>query len=206
LQIKITPALLSAINNNRELQMRIISGKYKGRKLLSPKGDDVRPTLDRVKESLFDILQTNVFACNFLDLFCGSGQIGLEALSRGCGRVFFCDNSPSSIKLLKENLKILDEDDTAKAECFFCYAKKCLKELKEQQVKLDIIYIDPPFALSAYEEALDLIYEFQLLRPGGIIVIEQLFEKDLKIPPDKYIIKDKRKYGTVSLCFLIAAN
>ena len=120
--------------------MRVIAGKLKGKKLLTPANDNVRPTLDRIKETLFNIIQFDVADCVFLDLFAGTGGIGIEAYSRGAKEVVFCDASRESLKLVKTNLKNLNID------AFVCEGdfKRFLKSQPPE--KYGIIFIDPPYA------------------------------------------------------------
>lgn len=173
--------------------MRIISGKHKGRNLLAPKTDDVRPTLDIVKQAFFTKMQFELDGARFLDLFGGSGAIGIEALSRGAD-VTICDNNPTSINLIRSNLKLIGETCDVELVDY----KKFLKTNKTQ---FDIIFIDPPYEhTKAYESALRLIKENTQLSSTGTVVCEHHFES--RIDFSGYDIICQKKYGTVVLTYL----
>lgn len=172
--------------------MRIVGGKHRGRTLAGFKGKDVRPTSDRAKEALFNILSPEINGANMLDLFCGSGSVGLEAISRGADLVVFNDISKDSLAILKKNLAILKES----AKVYNLDYKVLLAQL---DITFDVIFLDPPYRSDAGTEALKIISERKLLNTGGIVVLEsdKPFEGDI---PDlvKY---DERKYGIAYLTF-----
>lgn len=173
--------------------MRIISGKYKGRNLLAPKTEEVRPTLDIVKQAFFTKMQFEIEGARFLDLFGGSGAIGIEALSRGAA-VIICDNNPTSINLIRSNLKLIGESCDVELVDY----KKFLKTNKKQ---FDIIYVDPPYEhTKAYASALKLIKENAQLSTNGTVVCESYFEN--RIDFSGYNIVCQKKYGTVVLTYL----
>ncbi len=172
--------------------MRIISGKHKGRVLNSPKTEEIRPTLDIVKQAFFTKLQFEIQDSKFLDLFGGSGAIGIEALSRGAD-VTICDNNSQSIKLINSNLQLIGEQADVKLVDY----KKFLKNNKQQ---FDIIYIDPPYEhTKAYESALKNIKENTQLSPNGIVVCEHL--STVKFHYEGFEMFDQKKYGTVMLSY-----
>ena len=145
--------------------MRIISGKYKGKKLVGFNTVGTRPTMDRVKESLFGMIQAYISDSAVLDLFAGSGALGLEAISNGAKTCFLIDNNIEAIKTIKENslsftedLKIINTD-----------YKRFLKTTEE---KFDIIFLDPPYKENQMDKALRIIEERDLLNKGGIVVCE----------------------------------
>ena len=146
--------------------MRVIAGKHRSRPLISPKNSDVRPTTDMIKESIFNIIQNDVIDCDFLDLFAGSGAIGIEAISRGANKVVFCDNSKESIKLIKQNLAMLKEE----AEILFGDYEYALTRLKNRQ--FDIIFLDPPYASGLEQEILATLASSGLLKEDGRIIVE----------------------------------
>lgn len=172
--------------------MRIISGKYRGLKLAEFYGEDIRPTADRVKESLFNILYGNVAGARVLDLFCGSGNLGIECLSRGAEFVHFNDVSASSVKLLKQNLQKIKE--TAFSVTNLDYAA-CLARVSG----FDLIFIDPPYKLDIGLRALELIAERGVLNSGGIAV----YERDRAFCGEIAGLAafDERKYGNTYLTF-----
>ena len=147
--------------------MRIISGKYRGLKLAEFAGQDIRPTADRVKESLFNILAQNVSGASVLDLFCGSGNLGIECLSRGAERVVFNDISANSIAVLKTNLNKL------KGENNFAVLNLDYSACLARAGKFDLIFIDPPYRLEAGVDALNIIGERGLLNEDGVAVFER---------------------------------
>ena len=121
--------------------MRIISGKARGTKLYTLEGKNTRPTLDRVKESLFNIIQNEILDCTFLDLFSGSGAIGLEAVSRGAKESILCDNSKEAIEIIKKNIQKTHFEKNVKL--YYDKFDNLLKNKIEEQI--DIVYIDPPY-------------------------------------------------------------
>jgi len=177
-----------------EVEVRVISGKYKGRKLIAPKGESTRPTLDRTKETLFNMLAFDIPQSNCLDLFAGSGQIGIECLSRGASSCVFCDTSADAISVIKQNLSALGISGQQVLKLNY---KTALASFAPSQ--FDLIYLDPPYEANFYVEALDLIDKQQLLSQDGQVVCEcnQLFE----IPVQFQVVKE-RKIGTVQFVFL----
>ena len=145
--------------------MRIVGGKFRGRVLASFKGKDVRPTSDRAKEALFNILAPEISGANVLDLFCGTGGIGLEALSRGADLVVFNDVSADSLAILRKNLALLRTD--AKI-----YNLDYAALLDRIDVTFDVIYIDPPYKSGFGADALRRIAARRLLNTGGVAVVE----------------------------------
>ncbi len=156
--------------------MRIISGIAKGHKLNSFKGSDIRPTSDRARESLFNILGQKLNGSSFLDLFAGSGAVGIEALSRNAENVIFIENSAASIVLIKKNLE----------KCGFLkrqikiIKKDVLLYLKSCRRQFDIIFIDPPYQTDLAEKSLHCLSKKNLLKPDGIIVLEHYYKKEMK--------------------------
>ena len=178
--------------------MRVISGTARGTKVNSIQELSTRPTLDRVKESLFNILQPNIQEDSvILDLFSGSGALGLEALSRGAKSATLCDNSKKAIKVIENNLQktkleaeIINEDFT-----------KCIEKLQGKQ--FDIIFLDPPYETNYIEKAINKILECNLLKKDGLIIAETDNQKIVEnIEKLDITIRDKRKYGRVILIFL----
>ena len=177
--------------------MRIIGGKFRSRVLAEFDGEDVRPTSDRVKESLFNILSLKLYGARVLDLFSGSGALGLESLSRGAREVCFNDCAKASIAILKKNLtalKITPNGEEAKVTN--CDYLVCLQQV---QGKFDIIFIDPPYRFDFGEKALQKIAERGLLSDNGIAVYERdrPLEGEVK-GLEKYA---ERKYGKTYLTF-----
>ncbi len=179
--------------------MRVISGKWRGIPLAEFEGDDIRPTADRVKESLFNIISSRVAGASALDLFCGSGSLGIECLSRGAKSVAFNDNSLSSLAVLGKNL--------AKLRCTGGYTitqSDYLAFLKAAKVRYDIIFIDPPYRLEYGQPALEVIARRGLLKKDGIAI----YERDMKFygRVEGLEIFDERKYGKAHLTFFRASQ
>ncbi|MDD3392714.1 MAG: 16S rRNA (guanine(966)-N(2))-methyltransferase RsmD [Bacilli bacterium] len=153
--------------------MRVISGKYKGSNLLGHDINGTRPTMDRVKESMFAMIQSYIKEAIVLDLFAGSGALGIEALSNGANTCYFVDNNGKAIEIIKNNLnKIKVTEKTSIIKSSYIEA---LKKFNKQQIKFDIIILDPPYAYDM-ADILKQIYEFDLLKDEGIVICE--FERD----------------------------
>ncbi len=180
--------------------MRIISGTARGTKLYTLEGKTTRPTLDRVKESLFNIIQNETIDSIFLDLFSGSGAIGLEAASRGARKVILCDKSKEAINIINKNIEKTHLKE--KVELYNLDYETLLKtKIKEN---LDVIYIDPPYESNFAIKALELIIEKGLTNEDSTIIIETDDEIKILKELEKLEIKitDKRKYGRAILIFL----
>lgn len=179
--------------------MRIITGFAKGRKLKCPPGKNIRPTSDRVKESLFNILGSKVTDSIFLDLFAGTGNIGIEALSRGARFCYFVDNSTISIKYIKENLSILGLIKNFKI--IQKDANEAVEIFKENIIRFDIIYIDPPYYKNLINEILKKISMYKLLNKNGLIVAEH-HKNDILFDSYETLKKIRtQKYGETILSF-----
>ena len=180
--------------------MRVISGLRKGHKLKSPKGSDVRPTEDRVKESLFNILNKIDESAIILDGFAGSGSVGIEFLSRGAKVCYFVDKSRESIKLVEENLihtKFTDQARVLRKDLLLLIA-----DFKVDNIKFDYIYLDPPFnQLNLIRDVLREISINDILDIDGKIIIEH--EKGLVLEDEIYNLEktDYRKYGSKAVTF-----
>ena len=171
--------------------MRVITGSARGKKLNTPKGMDIRPTADMVKESLFNILQFEIEGRRVLDLFAGTGQLGIECLSRGAKEAVFIDKNNEAVKMVKENL----------ANCGF--SAKVLRQdaLDYLQTcgKFDLVFVDPPYDAGLYDKVLDTINSVDILSDGGIIICESRRETQLPEMQSPYQKKKEYCYGTVKL-------
>ena len=181
--------------------MRIISGKHRGTKLYTLEGLDTRPTLDRVKEPLFSIINFDLAEANILDLFAGSGALGLEAISRGASKVVLCDKAPKAIEIINKNIQKMNVQE--KAQVINKDYLVALENLKGQ--KFDIVFLDPPYETDFTEKAIKKIAEYGLLNQDGKIIVEtdrkdEIIQNIEKL--DLFDIFDERKYGRVSLIFL----
>ena len=182
------------------INMRIISGKARGTKLYTLDGTATRPTLDRVKESLFNIIQNDIEDSTVLDLFSGSGAIGLEFLSRGAKRAVLCDSSKDAIKIIKQNVQKTHFEE--KVEVYNMEFTKLVERLQNQ--KFDIIYIDPPYATDFIKISLEKIIEYELVNENTKIIVETDDETRIlnQIENMDVEITDKRKYGRATIIFL----
>ena len=171
--------------------MRIIAGKYRGRVLAQFEKIGVRPTSDRVKESVFQILSARLYGARVLDLFCGTGALGLESLSRGAAEVVFNDSSAESIALLKKNLAALKET----AKVYKLDYKACLNSVSG---KFDLIFADPPYKEDIAAEILSLVKARGILAENGLVVFESEREEE---PAEGFTLKDKRSYGRTKVMF-----
>ena len=174
--------------------MRVISGKARGVVLKTPDGLATRPTSDRVKEALFNIIQFELPAARVLDLFGGTGQLGIEALSRDAKSAVFVDEREDACRLIKENLRRTKFETDAKVirSDYMSYLRGC----KE---KFDIILLDPPYAEVFLENSLKMITEIDILQSGGIIVAERPLGKDLPWDFPGYTRSRDYKYGKTLL-------
>ena len=170
--------------------MRVISGKARGVVLKTPDGMATRPTADRVKEALFNIIQFEIPAAKVLDLFGGTGQLGIEALSREAKSAVFVDAREDACRLIKENLRRTKFETMAKVirADYMAYLRACTE-------KFDIILLDPPYAEVFLENALKMITEIDILQSGGIIVAERPLGKDLPWDFPGYSRSRDYKYG-----------
>lgn len=177
--------------------MRVIGGKVRGTKLDSLEGIITRPTLDRIKESMFNIIQNKIENACVLDLFSGSGALAIECLSRGAKEAYLCDKSKDAIKIIKKNIEKTHFESKA-----VIINKDYLKCLDELNIKFDIIFLDPPYESNFAEEALKVIIKKELLNRDGIIIFETDKKDISNIEKLDINIYDLRKYGRVELIFL----
>ena len=159
--------------------MRVITGTARGKRLKPPEGEHTRPTSDRVKEALFSAIQFEILNARFLDLFAGSGQMGIEALSRGALRAVFVENDRKAYALVQDNLKSTGLDSKANVVLsdYMSYLNRCSE-------KFDIIFLDPPYAEDFLEKSLKRITEIDILTDCGIIICERPADKlqEFEIP------------------------
>jgi 16S rRNA (guanine966-N2)-methyltransferase len=177
--------------------MRIISGRQKGRRISAGKGSGIRPTSDRVRESIFNVLRGEVEGKRVLDLFAGAGGLGLEALSRGAEWVTFVDSSSRSTNLLKSNLERL-----SLRSCSTVIKLDGLKALKRLEESFDLIFADPPYGKGLIQRIVDSLAGSQTLREGGILVLEHDRREIFDCPEELSILK-QRKFGDTVVCFLM---
>ena len=170
--------------------MRVITGKARGVNLKTTEGLQTRPTTDRVKEALFSMIQFDIPTATVLDLFGGTGQLGIEALSRGARRAAFVDESDKACQLIRENLRRtrMEQDGSVVRSDYLAYLGRCRE-------KFNIIFLDPPYAEVFLENALKRITEIDILQSGGIIVTERPLGKELPYEFEGYTRSKDYKYG-----------
>ena len=173
--------------------MRVISGSARGRMLDAVPGKNTRPTTDKVKESVFNILQFRLYDAAMLDLFAGTGQMGIEALSRGAAECVFIDRRADAVKLIQENLALCRLADRARVR-----QGDALPYLRSGE-KFDIVFLDPPYASGLLQQALTDIAAFDICRPHGIIVAESAADTVLPDMPAPYSLYREYKYGKIKL-------
>ena len=192
--------------------MRVIAGQAKGTKLVSIKSSQVRPTLDQVRETLFNILGHDLSGEYFLDWFGGSGAVGIEALSRGAKKVVWVENNRQSQDLIYANLKKCRfENNKSELPCFAWEllkmgALQALPILEKKALKFDVIYIDPPFADNLYEKCLIGLSRSQLLKKESLIVVEHHNKNLLQNIYGRLFRSDERQSGDTSLSFYSLKN
>ena len=178
--------------------MRVITGTARGRRLKTPEGMDIRPTTDNVKESIFNIIQFDIEGRRVLDLFAGTGQLGIECLSRGASEVVFIDSSREAVKIVKENLKTCGFNAPVLQLDAVNYLKAC--------GKFDLIIVDPPYDSPVYDTVLETINSVDILSDGGIIICESRREKSLPEMTAPYKKAKEYNYGKVKLCLYRKEN
>ncbi|MDR1736377.1 MAG: 16S rRNA (guanine(966)-N(2))-methyltransferase RsmD [Oscillospiraceae bacterium] len=178
--------------------MRVISGMAKGRKLAAPAGGTTRPTADYVKENIFNIVQFDIEGASVLDLYCGSGQLGLEAISRGAAGAVFVDMSSSAIACVRQNIKTLDFGDKCRV-----IPGEVLQFLAGYKEGADLIFLDPPYETALTDKTLARVAEFDILRPGGIMICEcSRKEQPAPLPPPYKRVK-RYDYGAKSVIMYV---
>lgn len=174
--------------------MRVITGKARGVQLKTPEGMLTRPTADRVKEALFSIINFDLPGASVLDLFAGTGQLGIEALSRGANRAVFIDAREDACKIIRENIRRTKFENQARV-----IRSDYLEYLRRCKEKFDIILLDPPYAEVFLENALKSITEIDILQSGGIIIAERPIEKELLLDFEGFTRSKDYKYGKTLL-------
>lgn len=174
--------------------MRVITGSARGRRLKELEGDKTRPTTDRVKEGMFSILQFDIEGRRVLDLFAGTGQLGIEALSRGAASAVFVEHRADAVRLIRENLKVTDLSDRAQV-----VAGDAMAYLSGVREKFDLIFLDPPYESGLLERTLAHIARFDILSPHGIIVAESPAGQALPALSHPYGIHRTYRYGKIGL-------
>lgn len=171
--------------------MQIITGKYRARKLQAVDSSETRPTLARVKESIFNLIFDRITESTVLDLFAGSGAFGVECISRSAKKVYFVDKTEKAIQTIKVNTKNMAEEfEIIKADFM-----SALLEFSRKNIQFDLVYLDPPYKSDYAIKSLEKLDELKLLKPNATIVVEHEFQNDLQNLKECYIIEKSRKYG-----------
>lgn len=172
--------------------MRIITGDFRGRKLETPVSNNIRPTSDKVKESIFNILSMDIPGSVCVDLFAGTGNLGLEALSRGAEFCYFGDASNESIALIKKNIAICKANEYSRI-----LAGDYSRVLARIDRKVDVFFLDPPYEAGLYEKCFKLIRELDLLAEGGVIMAEHGKRQPLDDEIEGFVKIKEKKYGSI---------
>jgi 16S rRNA (guanine966-N2)-methyltransferase len=178
--------------------MRIISGEHKGKRLVAGKKSKLRPTSDRVKESIFNVLREEVVGKRILDLFAGAGSLGIEALSRGAESVTFVDASFLSINVLKKNLKNLDLEDKS-----IVLRLDGLRALRKLEVSFHMIFADPPYLKGFAQKIIDSVAQSEVLEENGILILEHHKKESFDSPQDKLFILKQKRFGDTVISFFL---
>lgn len=181
--------------------MRVITGSARGRRLGELRGMETRPTTDKVKESIFNCIQFDVAGARVLDLFAGTGQLGIEALSRGAQSALFVDRRADAVKLVRENLALCRLEENAQVVC-----GDSLAQLAALRSRFDLIFLDPPYDSTLLEEAIARITMFDILSPGGIIVAESALDKSIPPLEAPYSASREYRYGKIKVTILRRAE
>lgn len=185
------------VQTDSDRLMRIISGSHKGRRLYAPAGLDVRPTSDKVKEALFNILADRIGGASFLDLYAGIGSVGIEALSRGANEVVFVEKSKKQIGFLKKNLSLSPFEGGS--DLFCMDAVDFLK--KKKAGPFDLVFIDPPYEGEEVEKTLPLLGEGDMIADGGTVIVQHFHKKILSEKIGRLRFIRRYKYGETVLSF-----
>jgi 16S rRNA (guanine(966)-N(2))-methyltransferase RsmD len=179
--------------------MRVISGKAKGRRLIAPKGGAIRPTADRIKESLFNILPRDFSSMKILELFAGTGNVSIEALSRGAESALLVDASERAARVIRENLRRLELSD--RAQVWVMPVRRALNAVGRQGQKFDVIFLDPPYDQRLVGRSLELIASVNPLYPSAVVVAEHSVRETVKSSYGILSLNDQRRYGDTLLSF-----
>jgi 16S rRNA (guanine(966)-N(2))-methyltransferase RsmD len=179
--------------------MRVIGGKVRGRRLKVPKGQVLRPTAARVKEALFNILPHDLSGAKALDLFAGTGNLTIEALSRGATAAILVDASVESGKAIRENVRRLDLTDRTKV--WIMPVARALRLLAKQGETFDLIFLDPPYERQWIDKTLKIIAQGELLRESGVLIAEHSVRENVEPRYGSLSLHDQRRYGSTLLSF-----
>jgi len=176
--------------------MRVTGGTFRGRKIYGVPGMDTRPTSDKTRQAIFNILMNDTEQARVLDLFAGSGALGIDALSRGAADALFIESGRKPVEMIKRNLKSLDlPENVVEGD----YREAC-RMLSDKNEKYDLIFADPPYDLIAPMEVMETVVQYDLLSPDGILIIEHKYGRAGQMPGELRLLK-KRKFGQTEVSF-----
>ncbi|MGH7784759.1 MAG: 16S rRNA (guanine(966)-N(2))-methyltransferase RsmD [Candidatus Binatia bacterium] len=179
--------------------MRVIGGNARGQRLKVPKGQAVRPTSGRVKEALFNILPHDLSGMKILELFAGTGNVTIEAISRGAAEAILIDSSPGTAKIIRENLRRVRFVDRTKV--WVIPVSRALRLLARRGESFDLIFLDPPYQRNWVEPAIKTAAQGNLLRPSGTLIVEHSAREGVKPAYSSLVLSDQRSYGGTLLSF-----
>lgn len=180
--------------------MRIVGGEHGGRRILAPRGRGVRPTLDRVREAIFDVLRDRVRGARVLDLFAGSGALGLEALSRGAAHATFCDAADRPAQAVRDNARRLGFPPSA-ARVLLMPAHQAIRRLAREGEPFDVAFVDPPYESRLYDETLLALALEGIMVPGGVVVVEHGRRQEVgAVYGDLHAVR-RRRYGETCVAY-----
>ena len=177
--------------------MRIVAGKYRGRVLVSSKDQSIRPTTNKIKEYIFNILRDRVEDARVLDLFSGAGSLGLEALSRGAAEATFVDNTPNSLRILKKNISHAKIAEPTTTLC-----RDAIRFLKTNTHTYDIIFADPSYRWKSFDQLMPLIFKANTLSETGLFVLESEQEHAITWETEAYTVYRQKKFDRCYITFL----
>jgi len=180
--------------------MRVIAGKFKSRQLKSVDSKLTRPTTDKNKENLFNMIGPYFDGGVCLDLFAGSGGLGIEAISRGMDELYSVDKQYKAFQVIKENFKALNIEKIA--HVYKSDYQKALERFADMNIKFDLVFLDPPYSMKINQRILDFLVEHQMLHDGSMIVIEDLNEEAIKIEAP-FVLKKQNSYGITTLQIVV---
>ncbi len=178
--------------------MRVLAGKYKGRRLISGQDLSIRPLTNRLKENIFNILQDFVDGAWTLDLFCGSGSFGIEALSRGARHIDFVDQTDHALKFLKKNITSLN----ITREHYEIFQADALRFCRQRKTDYDLILMDPPFKFEFLQQLTDLIGSGGMLKSDGLVILHHEITNPIATTSSDYELIDQRRYGRSLISFI----
>ena len=195
--IRVKEDCMTDMEKNKAL-LRIVAGKHKGRTILTPKGMDTRPTQGKIRESLFNMLQAEIPGAVILDLFAGSGALGLEALSRDAAYAAFCDHAPQAQVVLRKNIDMLCLQEQTQVLC--CHFMQAIRRLADGARRFDVLFVDPPYRFAEMETLLAEVAKSNILAENAVVIYEH--PTGHLYAHEGFVKVREKKYGEITLTFL----